>query len=142
MPEPISRRTLKEYLSDYYGEDKSLLLEGVPIDHIVVCNLSDTQSGDWAHKPPTGKIGIDPELGRIAFAKDQLQPPRVTFHYGFSADMGGGEYDRSDTFDPKLTMVESVPAPAPHNPERLRCSRLGRSGGNLGQRELCGNPSD
>ena len=50
-------------------------------------------------------------LGRIAFADAQTEPPLVTFHYGFSDDMGGGEYDRAATFDAVLTPVEKVPAP-------------------------------
>ena len=50
-------------------------------------------------------------LGRIAFADPQTEPPLVIFHYGFSDNMGGGEYERAATLDPKLTPVETVPAP-------------------------------
>ena len=35
----------------------------------------------------------------------------MTFHYGFSDDMGGGEYDRAASVDAELTPVEEVPAP-------------------------------
>ena len=57
--------------------------------------------GVWAHDAATGKIAIDPVLGRISFPANQLRrrPPLVTFHYGFSAEMGGGEYARASTFD-------------------------------------------
>ena len=61
--------------------------------------------------PPAGKVAIDPVLGRIAFADPQTEPPLVIFHYGFSDNMGGGEYERAATLDPKLTPVETVPAP-------------------------------
>ncbi len=107
VPNPISRRVLDAYLPRYYGDGKSIFLEGVTDQtEIVVCDLSG-----WIHTPPPGKIAIDPVLGRISFADPQTEPPRVTFHYGFSADMGGGEYDRSATFDALLTPVEKVPAP-------------------------------
>jgi hypothetical protein len=106
VPDPISRRVLKEYLPRYYGDGLSMLIKGVPMNQIVVCDLSG-----WIHTPPTGKIAIDPLLGRIAFAAAQTAPPLVTFHYGFCDDMGGGEYDRAATFDALLTPVEKVPAP-------------------------------
>jgi hypothetical protein len=106
VPAPISRRVLDAYLPHYYGDGKSISLDGVPIQTIVVCDLSG-----WVHTPPAGKVAIDPVLGRIAFADIQPKPPLVTFHYGFSDEMGGGEYDRLATLDTLLTPVEKVPAP-------------------------------
>ena len=41
----------------------------------------------------------------------QTEPPRATFHYGFSADMSGGEYDRAATLSAETTTIERVPAP-------------------------------
>jgi hypothetical protein len=106
VPAPISRRVLDTYLPQYYGDGASISLDGVPIEKIVACDLSG-----WVHTPPAGKVAIDPVLGRIAFADAQTGPPLVTFHYGFSDDMGGGEYDRAATFDALLSPVEEVPAP-------------------------------
>jgi hypothetical protein len=106
VPDPISRRVLDAYLPQYYGDDRSVFLKGMPLTKIVVCDLTG-----WIHTPPAGKVAIDPVLGRIAFADAQTEPPLVTFHYGFSDDMGGGEYDRAATFDAKLTPIEKVPAP-------------------------------
>jgi hypothetical protein len=42
------------------------------------------------------KIAVDVRLGRLAFAEgdEPAQPPVVSYNYGFSADMGGGPYDR------------------------------------------------
>ncbi|HEY1268840.1 MAG TPA: hypothetical protein VGH16_16410 [Candidatus Binatia bacterium] len=53
----------------------------------------------WAHKPKN-RIAIDPVLGRIAFAENRAAPTSVavSYHYGFSAEMGGGEYGRETTF--------------------------------------------
>jgi hypothetical protein len=131
VPESLSRRVLDRYLRRYYGIDsrgevKSILLNvngqnvvetnGGPVlsDLVCSCDLSDVvDSGGgltWAHMP-TDKIAIDPVLGRIAFPSDEPPPEsvRVTYHYGFSADMGGGEYGRSTTFDRDLTQIVSVP---------------------------------
>jgi hypothetical protein len=110
VPHPISRRVLHEYLRKYYGQGKSMYLDGINIDSILVCDLSDAEGGTWAHTPPpVDKIAIDPVLGRIAFAEDQDNPPLSTFHYGFSADMGGGEYERRTSFETLLHPVERVP---------------------------------
>jgi len=53
-------------------------------------------------------------LGRIAFPK-HIRPVHVfsTFHYGFSADMGGGEYLRASSFKMGLHVMEHVPSPHP-----------------------------
>ena len=90
-------------------------VNGSDIDstEIVVCNLSDVAGNKWAHSPPSGKVAIDPVLGRIAF-HSPVGAPRdvaVTFHYGFNADMSGGEYDRAKTFNDELKPVVQVAAP-------------------------------
>jgi hypothetical protein len=103
-PMPISRRVLDQYLDEYYGDQKSMSIEGPPISNIIVCDLSG-----WIHAPPAGKIALDPVLGRIWFADTQTQTPLVNFHYGFSAPMGGGEYDRSDAIDDTAPTVK-IPA--------------------------------
>jgi hypothetical protein len=104
LPIPISRRALQSRMSDYYepiseGFNKSLeicLGNGsqvvtVPPDKIIVADLSD-----WSYQPPKDHIAVDPELGRMAFPLRQLPKNGVwvSYHYGFSEDMGGGEYDR------------------------------------------------
>ena len=75
-------------------------------DAVDVCNLADTPGGSWAHQPPPGRVGIDPVLGRIAFGDPRTEPPVVTFHYGFSAEMGGGEYARDKTFNEFETVIK------------------------------------
>ncbi len=111
VPEPLSRRRLSEFLTDYYGKDKSAFLDGVEEDAVMICNLSD-HAGGWAHTPPpAGKVAIDPVLGRIAFGEPPSSPPAVLFHYGFSADMGGGEYERAASFDLAAEPVQPVAAP-------------------------------
>lgn len=110
VPDRIRRRMLSRDLKEYYGKGKSILLElgdadirveptEIPGDEIVACDLTD-----WANMP-TSKIAIDPVLGRIAFPQDQNAPLLVTFHYGFSANMGGGEYNRLSSLDTRRTQV-------------------------------------
>jgi hypothetical protein len=116
---PISRRVLDKYLDRYYGEEKSLYLrvDGVDIDisNIMVCNLSTVLPGsDWAHTPVAGtNISIDPVLGRIVLgaAYSVNAVVEVFYHYGFSADTGGGEYERADSFDATLPSASSVHSP-------------------------------
>lgn len=109
----IRRRVLRSDLESYYGHGKSILLElpgadttipptEVSISDVIVCDLTD-----WANLPTTAhKVAIDPVLGRIAFADPQTQqPPLATFYYGFSAQMGGGEYNRLGSFATRRTEV-------------------------------------
>jgi hypothetical protein len=63
----------------------------IPRESIVPADLSD-----WQYRPKRDQMAVDPVLGRIVFPLNQL-PKRgvwVSYHYGFSADIGGGEYDR------------------------------------------------
>lgn len=114
VPLPLSRRVLREYLSDYYGRGASLFVESngaaVEVDKLVICDLSDVGGGAWAHAPQAGKVAVDPVLGRIAFAAADAAPEnvRTDFHYGFSADMGGGEYNRLVSFDDAAQPVVNV----------------------------------
>ncbi len=104
LPVPIRRGTFERNIARYYGEGKSLRIwtgvsdngnylkiVPVPIERIKAANLSD-----WnRYRTPQGYVAVDPELGRIAFHPDES--PRgvwVSYSYGFSADIGGGEYRR------------------------------------------------
>ena len=100
VPLPISRRMLAEALASHYGPGLSLFVDGVDAGQVLVCDLGDVVGGGgvvtgWAHTPPpAGRVALDPERGRLAFPDDQTDPPLVSYHYGFSADVGGGEYER------------------------------------------------
>lgn len=112
VPEPISRRVLDARLENYYGEGLSLLVSdgSGPIDpaDVSVCDLSDAGGGSWAHVPPD-KIAIDPVLGRIAFpTASGTRKVKVSYHWGFSANMGGGEYERRASIDGSLEPVTGV----------------------------------
>jgi len=107
FPGPIRRLAFARQTTDFYGTDKSVTIwaEGwsglgseqpVPAAAIIPADLSN-----WQYVPPLKDVAVDPVLGRFAFPPSQLprKSVRVTYHYGFSADLGGGEYGRS-LFDP------------------------------------------
>jgi hypothetical protein len=114
VPMPMSRRLLYDHLEAYYGPGKSLFLRrdgaDVKATQVRAYDLSDVGDGTWAHQP-RDRIAIDPVLGRIAFPQNDPPPTtvQVTFHAGFSADMGGGEYERADSFAALLQPVQQVP---------------------------------
>jgi hypothetical protein len=107
LPTPITRRDLKSHkrrsqpkisgVSRYYGANKSFAIwagterQLVPPESIVVADLSA-----WTYRPLPGQVAVDPELGRIVFASPhpRRQTVWVSCNYGFSADIGGGEYHR------------------------------------------------
>ena len=116
LPVPLRRRAssrdLKnagasnkdKYKSLFYAPWKSLAIwttrwaghpadeDPVPPSQIIVADLSKWE----AYLPPRDKLAVDPVLGRIVFPPRQLPPQsvRVSYHYGFSADIGGGQYER------------------------------------------------
>jgi hypothetical protein len=112
VPDRLRRHMLCRDIEDlaagstpvYYGIGKSLALyiNGAFKNRIQVCDLSGAD-GSWANLPAAGSpydAAIDPLLGRIALPPLAGSAPRVqaSFHYGFNADLGGGEYSRAGTF--------------------------------------------
>ena len=84
-----------------------------------------TMAAGWAHLPPTGKYAVDPVLGRIGLppalpADTQVE---VDFHYGFSAEMGGGEYERAASFADAATPPQTLLVPDNYPTLRLRLRR-------------------
>jgi hypothetical protein len=102
VPEPLSRRLLDDQFEAYYGAGRSLevVVDGTPVPpaEIVVCDLSDRGDGTWGTLP-ADRYAIDPVLGRLTLPTDDALPSNlhVRYHTGFSADMGGGEYNREDS---------------------------------------------
>jgi hypothetical protein len=101
-------------------QDQAGIIQTIPPEHILITNLGPTElandagqgtepSSDW--QLPPGKrhfqdndecfhVAIDPQLGRLALspqmAHQHQQQIYVSYAYGFSGDIGGGPYDRSD----------------------------------------------
>ncbi len=111
VPMPLSRRVLHEDVANhltvpsrYYGEGLSLALyindNLVPVNVVHICDLSD-EGATWAHLPTDETYAIDPVLGRVALPDSPVPPitrVEVSHHFGFGANMGGGEYERTDSF--------------------------------------------
>jgi hypothetical protein len=105
LPTPIRRRAFGAYTetSDpYYGKGKSLIISapnwprrGAP-QPIPRANIIPADLTDWHYRAPHNTVAVDPVLGRLVFPTGQLpqQGVLVSYQYAFSADMGGGEYDR------------------------------------------------
>ncbi len=100
VPTAIRRRAFEDRLEDFYGEGKSLCIwrgdlgQPVPVENIIAADLSD-----WSYAPSDYDVAVDPELGRIALSSSYSLKHSdvgiwVSYRYGFSADMGGGEYPR------------------------------------------------
>ena len=108
VPMPISRFTLNHDLPLYYGDAtsrRSLLISTGgnirPAATITSCNLADSGTG-WAHVAQPGRVAVDPELGRIAFASAPGDEVVVSYAYGFGGDLGGGPYDRRESLEDVL----------------------------------------
>jgi hypothetical protein len=125
LPTPIRRRAFEERIvgedgvehtqaaAAYYGPSLMIWAPGwprrgaeqpIPRTAIIPADLTD-----WQYRTPRNFVAVDPELGRIAFPTGQLpkQGVWVSYHYGFSADIGGGEYPRplSQPIEHKLYRV-------------------------------------
>src|SRR5581483_9834028 len=96
VPAPIRRLAFWRHKEWFYGPNKSFAIwadgwngidpnQPVPVKMIVPADLSN-----WGYVPTVGHIAVDPILGRFSFPPSQLpkKGARVTYHYGFSADMG------------------------------------------------------
>lgn len=91
----------------YYGIGNSL---AISLDthfinpyQIQVADLAGPD-GSWLNVPAASSsyaVVVDPELGRLAVrpsATGSVPTVKLSYFYGFNADMGGGEYSRAGTF--------------------------------------------
>ena len=103
LPVPVTRRLFLEQKERLYGDNRSLQIwmgvkkgkrierRPIPAEQIIPADLSG-----WEYVPRRGKVAVDPVLGRIAFPSRYWPKSGVwvSYHYGFSAAIGGGEYAR------------------------------------------------
>jgi hypothetical protein len=126
VPWPLTRRRASAHLERYYGSRANALapidnpapslqlwVDGTLIEReqICICHLGDDGAG-WAHTPPAdGCYAIDPVLGRIALPLDapDSDDVQLTWHEGFPADIGGGEYERGATLPTPTSILVRVP---------------------------------
>lgn len=88
----------------------------IPAEEVVICNLTNWRrppsTKDYQPQPIVAnedpvslplQVSIDPLLGRIAFPEGVIPDSvLVRYTYGFSADIGGGPYDRNQSVSPIL----------------------------------------
>jgi hypothetical protein len=97
LPVPITRRSFQAHKTDFYGEGKSLQIwTGNPRELVTPDRIAVTDLTNWYYRPLPRQVAVDPELGRIVFPPGHLPKKGVWvfYHYGFSSDIGGGEYPR------------------------------------------------
>jgi hypothetical protein len=128
---PVRAVAFFERPERYYGagSDASLAVYrggGVaPDDLVLLENVICKDLSDWAPPPAAQdpvQVAVDVRLGRIAFAPGEApeEGVTVTYHYGFSADLGGGPYGRRESIERAfpgdyaavVAAVEPDPAPA------------------------------
>jgi hypothetical protein len=70
----------------------AIVRDGVPVPPVSI-RCMDLRT--WV-QPPAGIVGVDVRRGRIAFGTAMVPALAVDvfYHYGFSADLGGGPYSR------------------------------------------------
>ena len=113
LPVAIRRWAFEAHKDDYYGEGKHIEIwapgwstydpaRPLPLEAIVPADLSD-----WSYRAPRHHVAVDPVLGRLVFPLRQLPEKgvRVSYVYAFSADIGGGEYNRPLSQPPEFTLV-------------------------------------
>jgi hypothetical protein len=111
VPGPIRPLAFRADPAGWYGIDASVHLikddeDAVPTDAVVACDLRD-----W-HRPAPGTVAVDVRRGRCTFATGE-EPTTLTatFTYGFSADLGGGPYDRRRTGTETAGQADTVARP-------------------------------
>jgi hypothetical protein len=104
-----------EYIQQlkYFGTNPvfQVTLNGtaIPSKEMLICNLSNWRipENTMPYPDPDGvdtdlkiSVAVDPVLGRITFPSGTaIEKVQVTYNYGFSADTGGGTYDRQEAVD-------------------------------------------
>jgi hypothetical protein len=155
VPMPLTALELRDNLPLYWGHSLAVSIDDpaavppaeprktIPAGEVAVCNLSDDPAnpGAWVHMPAAGDpVAIDPERGRIAFPAGP--PPtgvRGSFHTAFSAEIGGGEYERAATFDEKLASDPLTPMVAVPDDQATIAAALAALGAASGIVEVTGN---
>ena len=120
IPGPIRPAAFFENPDEFYGltanDSMVVIRDGVAVP-LAQIRCQDLET--WSQ--PVGNIvGIDVRRGRIAFGTACVPTTGVDvhYHYGFSADLGGGPYPRAkwlvDSHVPaiRFTVLESGPAPS------------------------------
>jgi hypothetical protein len=111
VPAEIRPQALEKRAADLVGADRSFAIfvgdarAPVAPENVVAADLTD-----WTYRPRRGQVAVDPARGRIAFNPREI--PKgvwVDYHYGFSTELGGGEYLRTLRQQPGATVYRVGP---------------------------------
>ncbi len=108
VPTPVRRRELYENRKAYLGGAEPVLqiwFDGVALtdDEMAVCHLGEWDAVGWTLPVIAGvRAVVDPVFGRFALLEPEPVTLEVSHTYGFSADVGGGPYNRNETLDGDL----------------------------------------
>jgi hypothetical protein len=127
VAQPIGRREFARHKERFYSAADSIaftvdgtaissttsiqiLLDGVPVDVSQICcqNLSDRGAHSWGDTPP-GKVGIDPELGRIQLGSEIPVPNEIRCRSAVAPTTGPPTCPNSAHSSPAST-PQSIPA--------------------------------
>ncbi len=144
VPAPIRLRALEKRIKehgrikrteaskDYYGDlpsvrsgEKSLAIRapgwpGTDKDGLIsAAKIIPADLRRWDYQPEDDHVAVDPKHGRIVFPTEQAPAEGVwvSYYYGFSADIGGGEYKRALT---QQAPADIVPAASGELRKRLQ----------------------
>jgi hypothetical protein len=95
VPAPIRRRALDLQHDAFYPASFAIWKDD-RTRPIAAESIISTDLTGWTYRPPKGKVAVDPKLGRFVFpiGEGPKEGVWVSYHYGFSGDIGGGEYPR------------------------------------------------
>jgi hypothetical protein len=101
LPAPIRRAAFRQDVGSFYGDvvdgDRSIFVTVGDTD-ASAAEIRCSRLDPWPAAQPSGRVVcIDPVAGRLAVGDGwpaPSSPVTVAYHYGFSADLGGGTYDR------------------------------------------------
>ena len=90
LPAPITCRMLGDTLPDALG------IAEAPDDTVPPANITAGDLSLWPIPDPGRRLVVDPEQGRLQFFGAPPTACQVTYHYGFSGEVGAGPYARPD----------------------------------------------
>jgi len=112
--------------SRYYGPARSMEIvkDNTPVKAKDVAYLDLT---NWSRPPAGKKVAVDVELGRMTFASGQEPSTgvKVWYNFGFSADIGGGPYERRDRMAEVSAPILEIPV-GPGKPDTTLAAALSR----------------
>jgi hypothetical protein len=105
----VTRLDAHRYSGAAPGNDPFVIrVGGVPVD---ASRIRLRQLAPWID-PDVDVLLFDPSNGRMLFPFDPIIP-RVTYHYGAVADLGGGEYEREASLSTPGPMRIEIPRQQP-----------------------------